>query len=141
MQKKNQTVSKSADSPAQSQQQQATTSTQPKSPIERSLRSSNSADHYNPGVLNSSFRYAISRLEIKSTRDPFSHLVKLVPPVTCPVLDKIDDYVLIAEAPLSTISLLLLNQGVTLSEFVLMEIVLAEEFLVDAAALGVYVDE
>lgn len=141
MQKKNQPVSKSADSPAQPQQQQATTSTQPKSPIERTLRSSNPVDHYNPDALNSSFRYAISRLEIKSTRGPFSQLVKLVSQVACPVLDKIEDYILIAEAPLSTVSLLPLNQGVTLSDFVLMEIVLAEEFLVDAAALGVDVDE
>lgn len=141
MQKKNQTVSKSTDSPAQSQQQQAITSTQPNSLIERSLRSPNPVDHCNPNTLNSSFRYTISRLEIKSTRDTFSQLVKRVSQVACPVLDQIDDCFLLVEAPLSTVSLLLLNQGITLSDFALMEIVLAEEFLVDEAALGVDVDE
>jgi hypothetical protein len=92
----------------------------------------NPADIYNPNGLASIISgLGLSRV-VPPTSNPFSGLEEAAALVPCPILNRIDRCIIIAQVPLSTISL---------SFAILTKVLAAKRFLVEVAILNVRLDD
>jgi hypothetical protein len=101
----------------------------------------NPADAYNQNGLASTIPGLGLSRAAPPTSNSFPGLEEAAALVPCPILNYIDYCIIMAQVPLSTISLSLRERGVSLSLAILTKIVAAKRFLVEVAILDVRLDD